>query len=94
MSENIIWPGGTRRAPVLIRDSDGTEIEIVYVDSTSKGHPVFSIDGAITLPQLRRITHILCMVMVDGDLSAQTAAGWARDEDLGKIVTGEADDDR
>lgn len=94
MKEAIIWPSGHRRRPVTVRDSAGSEMVCLYVDSTSKGHPVFRIDGEMTLPQLYRLAHLLGEVMVDRPLSAETAAGWARDERLGKLVTLGAGDDR
>lgn len=95
MNEFIRWPHKDRDDPIVIGDADGEHITVTFGGDTSfEDGPLFSIDGTMTLAQLHRITHALTMAMVEGDLSAQTAATWARDEALGKLVTLGADDDR
>ena len=94
MKESIIWPGGDTSKPVRIVDGEGGEVLAIAVGDTYEGHPVFRLKGDFTIAGLFRITHLLGEAMVEGDLSAQTAARWARDEDLGEIVTDEANDDR
>ena len=90
----IRWPHKDRNALIEIVSVDGEDLAVSFEGDTESDGPIFTIDGTMTLAQLHRVTHALTLAMVGGDLSAQTTAGWARDERLGKIAAHGADDDR